>query len=207
MCLTEQLDEEYRPVLTKTSSPKETLDSFNTNVFGVLNLTRAVLPYMRTQRSGTIAQFGSVGSWRGFAGGGLYVATKWAISGLTESLRLEVAPFGIDVVCIEPGYFRTGFLNLGARFFTEERIQDYDETTVGEVRRMLTSADNSQPGNPEKGCRVCVDVLTRDGGREVPVRLVLGSDATEAIRGKCEETLTLLGEWEGVSRSTDFEKE
>ena len=161
---------------------------------------------MRTQRSGVIAQFGSLGSWRGFAGGGLYVATKWAISGLTESLRLEVEPFGIDVVCIEPGYFRTGFLNPGARFFTQERIKDYDETTVGKVRAMLNSADNQQPGDPEKGCKVCVDILTKEGGRAIPVRLVLGSDATEAIKAKCEETVKLLDEWDEVSRSTDFAK-
>ena len=101
---------------------------------------------MRQQRDGTIALFGSVGSWRGGPAAGLYCATKWAISGLAESLRAEVVPFNIGVSVIEPGYFRTGFLNAGARVQTEKRIGDYDMSAVGEVRAFLNKADNQQPG-------------------------------------------------------------
>jgi NAD(P)-dependent dehydrogenase (short-subunit alcohol dehydrogenase family) len=138
--------------LTPTFSPKETFDLFNTNVLGILNATRAVLPY--------IALFGSVGSWRGGPAAGIYCATKWAVSGLAESLRAEVAPFGIGVCVVEPGYFRTGFLNAGARVFTEQRIKDYDESAVGQVREFLNKADNNQPGNLELGVKVIVDVFS-----------------------------------------------
>ncbi|KAI5369411.1 Putative short-chain dehydrogenase/reductase SDR, NAD(P)-binding domain superfamily [Septoria linicola] len=185
------------------ASPEETYDCFNVNVFGVLNLARAVLPYMRAQRSGTIAHFGSVGSWGGVPGAAIYGGVKWAIAGLTESLREEVKPFGIEVVSIEPGYFRTGFLNPGARHFTKERFQDYEDTLVGMVRAALEEKDNAQLGNIELGSKVCVDVLTKHEGQAVPVRLVLGSDAYGMIKTKCEDTIQLLEEWKDVTCSTD----
>lgn len=188
-----------------TYSAKETYDSFNVNVFGVLNVTRAVLPYMRQQRSGVIAQFGSLGSWRGVPAGGIYCATKWAVTGLTESLRAEVAPFGIEVCCIEPGYFRTGFLNPGARMQTETRLKDYDDTTVGKIRAMFEERDNKQPGDTEKGVKVMFDVLTKKHGNEVPIRLVLGSDCYQGIEAKCDETKALLHEWKNVICSTDHD--
>jgi len=161
---------------------------------------------MRQQRAGTIALFGSVGSWHGSPAAGLYCATKWAISGLAESLRAEVAPFNIGVSVIEPGYFRTGFLNAGARVQTEKRIGDYDESAVGEVRAFLDKADNQQPGKLEAGARVIVDVFSVKSGEEVPVRLVLGSDAREAIGEKCTSTLRYLEEEREVIDSTDYPK-
>ena len=187
-------------------SPKETYDSFNVNVFGILNVTRAVLPYMRQQKSGVIAQFGSIGSWHGTAGGGLYCGTKWAISGITESLYSELAPLGISVCCIEPGYFRTGFLNPGARVVTEARFKDYDDTLVGEVRKLFNERNNKQLGDIEKGVKVIFEVLTKKNGKEIPIRLVLGSDAYTSIVGKCDDTKKLLGEWKEVIESTDHEE-
>ncbi|KAM3415514.1 putative oxidoreductase YusZ [Cercospora zeina] len=185
------------------ATPEETYQSFNVNVFGVINLTRAVLPYMREQKSGTIAHFGSIGSWRGVPGASVYGGVKWAIAGLSESLRAEVAPLGIDVISIEPGYFRTGFLNPGARQFTSTRIPDYEDTVVGQARRILESKDNTQLGNIELGCSAITDVLEKRDGRAVPRRLALGSDAYSNIRAKCEETIRLLDEWKKVSVSTD----
>jgi NAD(P)-dependent dehydrogenase (short-subunit alcohol dehydrogenase family) len=185
------------------------LDQFNTNVFGALNVSRAVLPFMRAQRSGVIALFGSLGSWRGGPAFGLYAATKWACSGLAESLRPEVAPFGIDACVIEPGYFRSGFLNPGARIRSLQRIQEYEDSAAGQVRKLLDKTDNLQPGDVSKGAAVIVDVLSRTGiaeGKEIPVRLVLGSDCQTVIRGKLEETAKLLDEWKDVSYSTDYPK-
>ncbi|EPE33312.1 NAD(P)-binding Rossmann-fold containing protein [Glarea lozoyensis ATCC 20868] len=192
------------------ASPKESFDVFNTNVFGTLNVTRAVLPYMRTQRSGVIALFGSLGSWTGGPAFGLYAGTKWACSGLAESLKPEVAPFGIDVTVIEPGYFRSGFLNPGARILSAERIQEYEESAVGYVRGMLQETDGKQPGDVKKGCDVIVDVLTKRGvaeGREIPLRLVLGTDCQAAIREKLESTAKLLDDWQEIGASTDYPKE
>jgi NADP-dependent 3-hydroxy acid dehydrogenase YdfG len=188
------------------ATPEQTFDNFNTNVFGMLNVTRAVLPYMRKQRSGVIAGFGSLGSWRGGAGGGIYGATKWACSGLMESLRPEIEPFGISATVIEPGYFRSGFLNPGAKISTAI-IQDYEDTVVGAQRRLFATVDNKQPGNVGKGAEVIVDVLTKTGcagGREIPMRLVLGSDCQKVIRGKLASTAELLDEWKDISDSTDY---
>ncbi|KAF1990970.1 NAD(P)-binding protein [Aulographum hederae CBS 113979] len=188
-------------------SHEETMAIFSTNVFGALNVTRALLPYMRPRRTGVIATFGSLGSWRGFPGGALYCATKWSASAIAESLRLEVAPLGIQATVIEPGYFRSGFLNPGALIQSQKRIQDYEESAVGEFRKVVTTVDNNQPGDVGKGAEVIVDVLSGTGvgeGRKVPVRLVLGSDAQKVIRGKCEETVKLLDEWKSVSDSTDY---
>ncbi|KAF2836816.1 NAD(P)-binding protein [Patellaria atrata CBS 101060] len=191
------------------ANPKETFDQFNTNVFGALNTTRAVLPYMRAQKSGTIALFGSVGSWRNGPAGALYCATKAAVSSLAEGLRPEVAPFGIDVTVIEPGYFRSGFLNPGARIQSAVRMEEYDQTAVGEVRAFLDQTNNNQPGDVEKGCKVMVDMLSRAGvweGKEIPVRLVLGSDCQAGIRNKLQQTLELLDEQKEISFSTDYPK-
>jgi NAD(P)-dependent dehydrogenase (short-subunit alcohol dehydrogenase family) len=188
-------------------SPEESYDQFNTNVFGMMNVSRAVLPYMRAQKSGVIANFGSLGSWHGGAAYALYAGTKWACSGISESMRQELAPLGITVTVIEPGYFRTGFLNPGAQIKSKQVIEDYDKTVVGDTKRLLEKVDNNQPGDAEKGSKVIVDVLTKTGvgeGKEIPIRLVLGSDCQNSIREKLDETKTLLDEWKDISNSTDY---
>ncbi|KIW13492.1 hypothetical protein PV08_08680 [Exophiala spinifera] len=189
-------------------SPEETLAEFTTNVFGMINVTRAVLPTMRAQRSGVVANFGSLGSWIGGAAYSNYAATKWACSAVSESLAEELKPLGITCTVVEPGYFRTGFLNPGARVKSARVIDDYTDTVVGQVRNALDSVDNNQPGDVVKGSKVIVDVLTRTGaaaGREIPIRLVLGRDCVETIRQKCESTLKLLNEWEPIITSTDHD--
>lgn len=193
------------------ASPKEIFDEFNTNVFGVANVTRNVLHLMRPRREGVIANFGSLGSWRGGPSWGYYAATKWAMTGLTESLYEEVQSLGISAVIIEPGYFRTGFLNQGggnrlaaANPLTEE----YKGTAVQQVKDALNVVDNNQPGDVEKGARVIVDVLTKTGvsnGRDIPMRLVLGRDAMEVIQDKIARTQATIKEWEDVIVSTDHD--
>lgn len=188
--------------------PEETLNQFNVNVFGNLNVTRAVLPYMRKQRSGIIAMFGSLASWIGGPGAAAYCASKWACSAYAESLRPELASFGITVTSIEPGYFRSGFLNPGARQQTA-KMDEYEASVVGDMRKVLGQYDNNQPGDVNKGAEVIVDVLTKTGiaeGKEVPLRVVLGSDAHAEIRKKCMDTLMLLDEWKEISCSTDYQK-
>lgn len=188
------------------ATPEETYKQFNTNVFGALNVTRAALPHMRARRTGVVAMFGSLGSWRSGAGFVHYAATKWACSAVGEGLFAELAPFGISGLTIEPGYFRSGFLNPGARLSTRH-MNEYDGSAVGAARERFDATDNKQLGDVEKGCQVVVDVLTKSGmaeGRDIPMRLVLGSDCEAAIRRKCEETLSLLDEWKDVIRSTDY---
>ena len=191
------------------TSPTEDLATFQTNVFGMLNVCKAFLPYLRAASGHrTIANFGSLGSWRGGAGYALYAGTKWACSGISESLRAELAPLGISVTVIEPGYFRTGFLNAGAQIGSEVRLEAYTRTAVGDVRTVLEQVNDKQPGDVGKGAKVIVDVLTMTGvaeGRDVPVRVPLGQDAFDTIKGKCDETVGLLGEWNGVTNTTDHE--
>lgn len=161
---------------------------------------------MRAQRSGVIANIGSMGSWRGSAGSGLYRSTKFALTGLTESLRLEVAHFGIEVCCIEPGSFRTGILNPSARVVAKTRLEQYDDTPVGKTRAVFeqTGLENDQPGDTAKACKVIAEVLTGECASPIPERLVLGSDAYRLIKTKCEETLVLLDNWKEHACSTNL---
>lgn len=191
------------------TSPEEDMASFQTNVFGMLNVSKAFLPYLRASASSgthcTLTNFGSIGSWRGGPAYGLYAGTKWAVSGISESMRAELAPLGIRVTVVEPGYFRTGFLNQGAQVSSRTRLECYDSTVVGETRKALDRTDNNQPGDVVKGCKAIVDILMMEGkaeGREVPVRIPLGADADEVIAGKCKETLGLLEEWGDIVTKT-----
>jgi len=154
-----------------------------------------------------IANISSVGAWRGVAGAGLYCASKWAVSALSETMVLELAEFGIKVCTVEPGYFRSNFLNPGNKIVAKQHIADYDGTAARKGAAMMDAYDNNQPGDIEKGAKVIIDVLT-DGtpGREFPARLVLGRDSSMMIRAKCEETVKLLDEWKEVSFSTDLDE-
>ncbi|KAJ9151859.1 Short chain dehydrogenase [Pleurostoma richardsiae] len=198
------------------ASQEEIAASFNTNVFGVANITRAAAPHLRAAAASgahcVLAHYGSLASWSSGPGVALYCSTKSAVSGMVEGIRAELAPFGVAVCAIEPGYFRTGFLNAGTgatvhRIKTARVLPVYEGTPVAQMRAMLDGVDEKQPGDPARGARVIVDVLTGTGcgeGRDVPVRLVLGSDCVQTIREKCRVTEELLREWEEVAKSTDF---
>lgn len=188
---------------------------FATNVLGAANISRAAAPFLREAAAANhqcaIAHFGSLGSWSSGPGVALYCSTKFAVTGLTEGLIGELKPFGVDVCAIEPGYFRTGFLNVDSgsvhRVQAARDLAVYDNTPAHEVRKGLEQYNNAQPGDVTKGARVIVDVLTKRGvaaGSEIPVRLVLGSDCVEVIRQKIRETEKILEEWEAIARTTDY---
>lgn len=140
-----------------------------------------------------------------------YCATKAAVSLLTDGIGREVAPFGIKACTIEPGFFRTEFLNMGEaqrRIQTATTISAYAGTPVAESRELLVKANNNQPGDPEKGAKIIVDVFTGTGvasGKEIPDRLHLGSDVVgtlkESIIPGMQKT---MDQWVEVSKSTDF---
>ncbi|KAF2732092.1 NAD(P)-binding protein [Polyplosphaeria fusca] len=180
------------------TSPQEDFETFNTNVFGMLNVSKAFLPYLRaTSGEKTLTNFGSIGSWTGGEGFGLYSGTKWACSGISEAMRRELAPFNIQVTVVEPGYFRTGFLNAGAQVSSKTRLQAYDESAVGTMRKLLEVTDNKQRGDIVKGCKILIDILTHSGvaeGKDIPERVALGSDSPPTIRDKMARTETLLKE-------------
>lgn len=187
--------------------PQEDYDTFNTNVFGMLNVCKAFIPYLRaTPGVKTISNFGSLASWHGGPGYALYTGTKWACSGISEALRAELEPFGIKVTVVEPGYFRTGFLNDNAQISSAARLDVYDKTKVGQIRAGMSYMNGKQIGDVAKGSKVVVDILTHTGlaeGKDVPMRIAVGSDAPAAIRGKLQATEALLGEWDAITTDTD----
>ncbi|KAK0484457.1 hypothetical protein IW261DRAFT_1330928 [Armillaria novae-zelandiae] len=188
------------------STPEETFEQFNTNVFGALNVARAFLPYMRARRTGTIVWLGSIGGWRSVPNAGLYGATKWALRGISETLDVEVKPLGLRSICIDLGYFRTSFLTADHRTPHVARIDDYKELT-DKVEAAFQAYNSNQPGNPKKGVQVMLDVVRGEGvaqGKEFPKSLLLGSDCFGSVQKQLDDYLKLQSEWETVSKSTDF---
>jgi len=173
---------------------------FRTNVFGLLNVTRAVLPHMRAARSGRVLNVSSIGGYRGGAGFGVYCSTKFAVEGLTEALHEELAPLGIHATVVEPGYFRTDFLDTQSLTVSPATIGDYD-LTASQVRKAATGLNHSQPGDPAKLAEVLVAFADAPNP---PVRLPLGSDTVAAIGAKHEADAAIVSQWRAVSLSTDF---
>jgi NAD(P)-dependent dehydrogenase (short-subunit alcohol dehydrogenase family) len=131
------------------TSAEEVESIFHTNVFGMLNVTRAVLPSMRDRRSGHIINISSIGGYASGPSWGVYCSTKFAVEAITEALYGEVAPLGIHATVIEPGYFRTDFLDSSSLAATSERISDYADT-VGKMRESTAGRNHQQPGDPTK---------------------------------------------------------
>ncbi|KAF9891835.1 hypothetical protein FE257_003320 [Aspergillus nanangensis] len=186
-------------------STQEIEDQFDTNVFSQIRLLRAVVPSMRARRCGVVANLGSIGGWRGTPGAGLYCASKAAVAIYTESLRGELAPYGIDVTCVEPGYFRTNFLTGGHKVTAKNQIPELREATQG-TRDALAAYSLHQPGDPVKGAQVLFEALTQTGrcqGRQLPARLALGRDAVTAIGGSMASEQEMLDHWGGIISSTD----
>ncbi len=173
---------------------------FETNFFGALDVTRAVLPTLRQQRSGHILNISSVGGFASFGALGIYCATKFALEGISEALAKEVSPLGIKVTIVEPGAFRTE-INGQALAIPDTRIDDYADSTGG-ILQWLESMDGKQPGNPDKAAEAMIQVVESD---KPPLRLALGADAVETIAAKLEAVRGELDAWKQVSIDTAFE--
>lgn len=173
---------------------------FRTNVFGLLAVTRAVLPHMRKARSGRILNISSIGGYRGAAGFGVYGASKFAVEALSEALRAELAPLGIHVTAIEPGYFRTDFMDASSLKISGASIADYDGT-AGKVRMNAGRINGAQPGDPAKLAEVLVDLVEV---ADPPVRLPLGADTIAAIEAKHASDAAIVAQWRSVALSTGF---
>jgi NAD(P)-dependent dehydrogenase (short-subunit alcohol dehydrogenase family) len=173
---------------------------FATNVFGLLNVTRAVLPYMRSQHSGHIINMSSIGGYASSPGWGIYCATKFAVEGISEALSRELAPLGIHSTVVEPGYFRTDFLSAQSLSSTAGRIDDYADT-VGKMRSFAAAVHHQQPGDPQLLAQAIVRLAAAP---KPPTRLALGSDTVARIKGKHRDVERELDLWRTVSLSTDF---
>ena len=182
------------------TSAKETERLFATNVFGVLNVTRAVLPHLRRQRSGHIVNISSVGGYQAFVGWGVYCATKFAVEGISEALHQELAPLGIRVTVVEPGFFRTDFLDEQSLIRTELELSDYDDT-VGKMRKFAEGANHAQPGDPLKFAEAMLALVNAPNP---PQRLAMGSDTVAVVGEKNRFVDAESAEWKELSISTDF---
>ncbi|KAF9005044.1 hypothetical protein BDQ17DRAFT_1240690 [Cyathus striatus] len=186
------------------TSHEETLSQFNTNVFGALNVSRVFLPYMRERKSGTIAFIGSCYGWRSVPFSGLYVTTKFALRGLSETLHEEIAPFGLRSICFDSGCFRTPVLDKRIKWHS--RLPEYREHG-DRANAELLSYSGYQKGDPVRGVNAIIDVVRGEGpaeGRKPPAVFSLGVDCYETVKGHCEKTLERLEEWKDVTLSTDF---
>lgn len=173
---------------------------FETNVFGALNVLQVVLPHMRQRRTGHILNISSVGGFTGFAGFGIYNATKFALEGISEALAAEVAPFGIHITIVEPGSFRTDW--AGRSLNRAERIiEDYAQTT-GQTRISMKQASGNQAGDPARAAIAMIEIANASNP---PLRLVLGADALEEIRRKLDSVAQELNIWERTTLSTAFD--
>jgi NAD(P)-dependent dehydrogenase (short-subunit alcohol dehydrogenase family) len=181
------------------TSDEELRDLFEVHLFGPAALTRAVLPHMRAQRSGAIVQLSSMGGQMSFAGFGAYSATKFALEGLSEALADEVEPFGVKVLVVEPGAFRT---SLFSGYSGSKETEIYADS-VGRTRQMITEGNGRQPGDPDKAAHA---ILTALEAAETPLRLPLGGDAVDAVNAHLDELKAEIALWEKVARETEFDR-
>ncbi|KAI0139546.1 NAD(P)-binding protein [Hypoxylon sp. NC0597] len=189
------------------ATPEETFRQFQANTFGPINVYRAILPYMRKQRSGTLVTIGSMAAWYSMPSCNLYNASKAALRWLVLGMADEVKALGIRHCLIEPGFFRTDLLKPGANL-TEivTRIPDYAELNATAAAN-FKAFHGSQAGDPIKGVEIIYDLVTSSGlaaGRPLPSFMPLGSDAVTEISKSAQKTIEGVKEWEEIARQSDF---
>lgn len=181
------------------ASDAEVKQNYEVNVFGTLNVIRAVLPFMRKQRSGHVINISSVGGLGAYIGWGLYGSTKFAIEGITEALALELAPLGIYATVVAPGFFRTDFLDKSSLVSSKHIIDDY-AATVGGMRDFAAQVNKKQPGDPKKLAQAFIKLAKSE---KPPVHLPLGNDTLDRYRSKTRDFENDIQQWHEVITTTD----
>ena len=172
---------------------------FETNVFGLIDMTKAVLPVMREQRSGLIVNISSIGGLTSQAATGYYHGTKYAVEGISESLAVEVKPLGIDVLIVEPGAFRTNW--AGPSIKQSATHIDAYAATAGERRKQVEARSGKQPGDPVRAAQAIIDAALSDSP---PLRLLLGKAALDMARKKLDFMRNDFDAWEATTLGADF---
>jgi NAD(P)-dependent dehydrogenase (short-subunit alcohol dehydrogenase family) len=180
-------------------SENEYMPMFETNLFGLINLTKALLPQFRERRSGHIVNLSSIGGLIGSPGWGFYNATKFAVEGLSQALAAELAPLGIHVLVVEPGPFRTDFLGRSG-VEAKLRIADY-EPSAGKTREYFRTQAGKQPGDPQRAVEAIVAAVSAP---QPPHHLLLGKLALTRFRKHLEEWTTELDAWQQTTLGADF---
>jgi NAD(P)-dependent dehydrogenase (short-subunit alcohol dehydrogenase family) len=182
------------------ASADEVRRLYETNVFGLLNVTRAALPSMRERRRGHVVNISSVGGYRSGPGFGVYCSTKFAVEGISEALHGELAPLGVHVTVVEPGYFRTEFLDRSSLTVSPRILADY-AATAGAVRERAVQINQKQPGDPKRLAQALLALVASDAP---PLRLPLGTDTLQVIAEKNAQVAAETAAWRALSASTDF---
>jgi NAD(P)-dependent dehydrogenase (short-subunit alcohol dehydrogenase family) len=172
---------------------------FEINVWGLANMTRAVLPGMRKQRSGTVVNVSSIGGIRAFPSVGFYNGTKFAVEGISEALSQEVAPLGIKVLLVEPSGFRTDWAGRSADE-APHSIEDYRETATKHAAT-IRARSGKQPGDPVRAAKAIVQAVE---AKDPPLRLLLGKAALAGGRGKVEQLKKDFETWAEITEGADF---
>ncbi len=172
---------------------------FATNVFGTFAVTRAVLPLMRAQRSGHILTISSIGGLVGFDGSSIYCATKFALEGWSESLSQELAPFGVKATVVEPGFFRTDFLDASSVAYDDIAVADYADYSA-KRKAGLDELNHKQAGDPVKLGKA---IVTLAASEDSPIRFAVGSDAYGVVTKRAETNRAEADKWRELSVSTD----
>ena len=182
------------------TSIEELQHVLNVNFLGAVHVTQAVLPFLREQRSGHIVNISSIAGFSAPPGTGFYAAAKYALEGMSLSLRQELAPLGINVTLVEPGALRTDFLDERSMRYAVRQIVDYD-ITAGEARRKAPQLTGKQRGDPD---RCAAAILQAIDAPEPPIHLFLGSDALRRARSRVEQLTGQLALWQDLSNSSNF---
>lgn len=183
-------------------SDAESRRNFDVNVFGLLNVVRGAMPFLRAQRSGHVFNISSIGGYAAnFPGWGVYCATKFAVAALTQSLSAEAKEFGVHATIVYPGTFRTNFLESGSIGLPANPIAEYAEARKSQA--LFTDEINgNQLGDPEKAAEALIKIA---GAENPPLHLFLGSDAFNMAHATISEVQKDLENWKEVSLSTDLE--
>jgi NAD(P)-dependent dehydrogenase (short-subunit alcohol dehydrogenase family) len=188
---------------TEETSAEEVRKQYDTNVFGLLNVTRAVIPHLRRQASGHIINISSVfGYLNNVPGFGIYGSTKYAVEGLSEGFAVELKPFGVRVTAVAPGLFSTDFVSTDSYQGSAVVLDAYKET-VGAVRAFAGQLHGNQPGDPAKLAAVIIQLAASENP---PLHLPVGRDSVKSFREKIAQSVADVDQWEAVSTSTDHQK-
>jgi NAD(P)-dependent dehydrogenase (short-subunit alcohol dehydrogenase family) len=181
-------------------SPAQIRAQMELNFFAAVDLTLALLPSMRAQKSGHIVNVSSIGGLVSMGGFALYCASKFALEGFSEGLRDELKPLGIHVTIVEPGAFRTEFSG-DANMRPENSIADY-EPVVEPIRQYLYGNNGKQPGDPRKAALAMIAAIESD---EPPLRLILGADAYGLWEKKRAALDDEFEKWRSIGVQTAFD--